>query len=102
MPSRKDDVELPKNFGSYCRICIDMERHGLTCFDEGGNYGGHDGEVIILGILIVFEQLEMYKDCAFLRDFLAEYRNKFRSEREPTIEEHGGQSYIKDLVFLLS
>ena len=102
MAKRKDDTVLPKHFYSYCRACIDMERHGLSCFDEKGNYGGRDGEIIILGILIVFEQLEMYKDCAFLRDFLAEYRNKCRPAREPIIEEHGGQSYIKDLVFLLS
>ncbi len=84
MATHKDDTVLPKNFASYCRVCIDCQRKGLSCFDEKGNYGGYDGEIIIAGILIVFEQLEMYKDCAFLRDFLVEYRNKFRSTDQPT------------------
>jgi hypothetical protein len=78
MATHKDDTVLPKNFRSYCRVCTDFERQGLNCFNEDGNYGGYDGEIIIAGILIFFEQLEMYKDCAFLRDFLIEYRNKFR------------------------
>lgn len=78
MATHKDDTVLPKNFASYCRVCIDCQRNGLSCFDEKGNYGGYDGEIIIAGILIVFEQLEMYKDCAFLRDFLVTYKAKFK------------------------
>ena len=78
MPSPKDDTLLPKNFYSFCRACIDFERNGLNCFDAEGNYGGFDGEIIIVGVLIVFEQLEMYKDCAFLRDFLVTYRARFK------------------------
>ena len=93
MATHKDDTVLPKNFSSYCRVCNDFERHGLSGFDEKGNYGGYDGEIIIAGILIVFEQLEMYKDCAFLRDFLVEYRSKFRPTDQPVSSELRGNRW---------
>lgn len=101
MPKRKDDIELPKHFYSYCRVCIDMERNGLNCFDKEGNYGRRDGEIIILGMLIIFERVEMYKECAFLRDFLIGCRNKFRSTREATTEECN-QPSLQVLKLLLS
>lgn len=71
------DIDLGSNFYSYCRVSIDIERHGLLCFDEEGCYGGRDGQVIIEAILARFESLEMYKDCAFLRDFLVIYKEHF-------------------------
>ena len=78
-PRKQADIYLGPNFYSYCRACIDLERNGLDCFDEYGNYGGFDGRVIIEQMLRRFESLEMYKDCAFLRDFLKIYMGKFKS-----------------------
>ncbi len=100
MIKRKDEIELPKHFYSYFRVCNDMQRNGLTCFDANGNYGGRNGEILILGILIIFEQLEMYKDCAFLRDFLVEFRNRFSPNHNSTGE--CNQSPMQDLKILLS
>jgi hypothetical protein len=76
--TRIDDVDVGPDFASFCRACLIMEREGLDCFDEDGNYYGYDGEVIIEGIRERFESLEMYKDCAFLRDLLVQYKEKFR------------------------
>lgn len=76
-PPKEADIELGPNFGSYCRVCIDFERNGLAAFDGEGNYAGYDGMVIISQILNRFEQLEMYKDCLFLSDFLSCYKEKF-------------------------
>ncbi|MFN8323985.1 MAG: hypothetical protein U0T74_15075 [Chitinophagales bacterium] len=83
MATRIDDTVLPKNFYSYCCACIDMERHGLDCFDEDGNYGERNGEMIITKTLIVFQQVELYEECAFLRDLLIKYKDKFHSAPEP-------------------
>jgi len=72
-----DDLDLGPNFGSYCRVHIDFERNGLACFDKTGRYGDINGRILIEAIRKRFEQLEMYKDCAFLRDFLVKYNEHF-------------------------
>lgn len=75
---KEEDIELGPNFASYCRVCHDFEKNGLSCFDEEGRYEGYDGQVIIEQILSRFEVLQMYKDCAFLRDFLLIYKEHFK------------------------
>lgn len=86
MTTSKDDTVLPNNFYSCCCACIDMERHGLSCFNEDGNYGGRNGEMIITQTLVVFQQVEMYEECAFLHDLLVQYKDKFHPTPESILD----------------
>ena len=75
---KEEDIDLGPNFASYCRVYNDFEKNGLSSFDELGRYAGYDGQAIIEQILSRFEELQMYKDCAFLRDFIIIYKEHFK------------------------
>ena len=54
-----------------------FQRDGLEAFDPDGSYGGMAGEQVISKMTEIFEQAEMYTDCAYLRDLCIAHRDNF-------------------------